>query len=110
MLLISDALAQTAASQPPSIATQVLPLILVLAVFYFIVIRPQQKRFKEHQELISSLKRGDKVVTGGGIMGKITKVDDDEHITVEIASGVEVKVVRSTVTSAVSKADAKSKD
>jgi preprotein translocase subunit YajC len=75
-----------------------LPLLLIFAVFYFVLIKPQQRRMKEHQATLAALKKGDKVVTGGGIIGKITKVaGDGDTVNVEIASGVEVTVLKSTV-------------
>jgi preprotein translocase subunit YajC len=75
---------------------QMLPLALILVVFYFLLIRPQQKRLKEHQTRIAGLRRGDTVVTSGGIVGKITKVADDE-VTVEIAPNVAVRVIKGTI-------------
>lgn len=74
-----------------------LPFVLIFVVFYFLLIRPQQKRAKEHKAMVEALKRGDKVVTSGGIIGKVSKVIDDTHVEVEIASDVKVKVVRSTI-------------
>lgn len=74
-----------------------LPLVLIFAVFYFLLIRPQQARMKEHQSLLSTLKKGDEVVTAGGIVGKITSVNANDTFTVEIAKGVEVAVVKSTI-------------
>ena len=76
---------------------QFLPLILIVVMFYFLLIRPQQKRMKDHQNMIKALKRGDVVVLASGVIGKVTKVDDTE-LGVEIATGVSVKVVRSMVT------------
>lgn len=73
-----------------------LPLVMIFVIFYFLLIRPQQKRFKQHQVVLSNLKKGDMVVTGGGKIGKITKVADDV-VTVELAPGVEVKVLKSTI-------------
>jgi preprotein translocase subunit YajC len=73
-----------------------LPLILIFVVFYFLLIRPQQKRAKEHKQMVEGLRRGDRVVTSGGLKGKISKVADDV-VEVEIASGVKVEVVRSTL-------------
>jgi len=73
-----------------------LPIILIFVVFYFLLIRPQQKKMKEHKALIASVRRGDRVVTGGGIYGLVTKVRDNE-IEVEIADGVRVKVLKSTI-------------
>jgi preprotein translocase subunit YajC len=75
-----------------------LPFVLIFVVMYFLILRPQQKRVKEHQELIKNLRRGDTVVTSGGLVGKVTKVVDDEQIEVEIADGVRVRQVRSMVT------------
>jgi preprotein translocase subunit YajC len=76
-----------------------LPLIFIFAIFYFLLIRPQQKRFRAHQDMVAAVKKGDNVVTGGGFVGKITRVADDAHVMVEIAPGVEVKVVKTTLTS-----------
>ncbi|MEN9855132.1 MAG: hypothetical protein RL186_190 [Pseudomonadota bacterium] len=81
---------------PEAFLLQLLPLVMILVVFYFLLIRPQQKRLKEHQERIDGLRRGDTVVTSGGIVGKITKVADDE-VTVEIAPNVSVRVVKGTI-------------
>ena len=75
---------------------QFVPLIAVFVIFYLLMIRPQQRRVKEHQASIAAVKKGDDVVTGGGIRGKVTKVGDDEA-EVEIASGVKVRVVKSTI-------------
>src|SRR5215470_12758653 len=76
----------------------IVPMVLVVVIMYFVAVRPQQKRAKEHQELIKNLRRGDMVVTSGGLMGKVTKVVDDEQIEVEIADGVRVRQVRSMIT------------
>lgn len=76
--------------------TQFIPLILIFVIMYFLMIRPQQKRMKEHREMVASIARGDQVVTAGGLIGKVSNVMDDQ-IEVEIAQGVKVKVVRSTV-------------
>ena len=82
------------------------PLILVFAIMYFLLIRPQQKKLKEHQAMVSALRRGDQVVTAGGIVGRVTKVKDTENeVEVEIAQGVNVRVVRSTITTVVSKTE-----
>ena len=76
---------------------QLLPFVLIFVIMYFLILRPQQKRAKEHQELIKNLRRGDTVITSGGLVGKVTKVVDDEQIEVEIADGVRVRQVRSMV-------------
>ena len=83
-----------------AMAMQIAPLVLLFVVFYFLLIRPQQKRMKEHQAKVESAKRGDTVVTGGGIVGKVIKTDD-VYAEVEIATGVKVKVVKSTLTDVV---------
>jgi len=81
-----------------SLTSYVIPMVLVFVIMYFVALRPQQKRVKEHQELIKNLRRGDTVITSGGLVGKVTKVVDDEQIEVEIADGVRVRQVRSMVT------------
>ncbi len=74
----------------------IVPTMLIIGIMYFLMIRPQQKRLKEHQAMVANIRRGDTVVTSGGIIGKVTKVDDQE-LQVEIAEGVKIKIVRSTV-------------
>jgi preprotein translocase subunit YajC len=74
-----------------------LPLVLIFVVFYFLLIRPQQKKLKDHKGMLEALRRGDRVVTGGGIIGTITKVGADDELVVEIAEGVRVRVLRSTI-------------
>ncbi len=78
---------------------QFIPLILIFVIFYFFLIRPQQKKIKDHKNMVSNLKRGDDVVTSGGIVGKIEKVYDDDKIDVVIADNVTIKVIRSTISS-----------
>lgn len=101
----ATAFAQAAdAAAPAGGASQfagILPLVLIFFVFYFLLIKPQQKRLKEHQAMQASLKKGDEIVTGGGIVGRITKAGEGDTITVEIAKGVEVSVLKSTVNSLV---------
>ena len=79
-----------------------LPLVLIFVIFYFLMIRPQQKRMKEHQATIAAVKKGDDVVTAGGVRGRVTKVTDDE-VEVEIASNVRVRVVKSTLSNVLTK-------
>ena len=74
----------------------ILPWLLIFVIFYVLMIRPQQRRVKEHQAAIAAVKKGDDVITGGGIRGRVTKVGDDE-VEVEIANGVKVRVVKSTI-------------
>ena len=81
-------------------AMQILPLILIFAVMYFLLIRPQQKKAKEHQTMLQSLKKGDQVITGGGIYARVTGMDD-ATLTVEIADKVRIKVSRGSVSAVV---------
>lgn len=92
---------------PPSVGMQdqLIMLVFIVLIFYFLVIRPQSKKFKQHQDMVASLKRGDKVVTGGGIEGKIARILEDGRAVVEIAPNVEVTVVKSTVTELVSRTE-----
>lgn len=84
---------------------QVIPLILILVIMYFFLIRPQQKKAKDHQAMVAALRRGDEVVTQGGLIGKVTKVKDDTEVEVEVASGVKVRVVRPTIAQVRSKTE-----
>ncbi|OWU83271.1 preprotein translocase subunit YajC [Oceanicola sp. 22II-s10i] len=84
---------------------QFVPLILIFAIMYFLLIRPQQKKLKDHQAMVSAVRRGDMVVTQGGIVGKIAKVRDDNEVEVEIAEGVKVRVVKSTIAQVLSKTE-----
>ncbi len=76
---------------------QFLPFILILVIFYFLMIRPQQRRVKQHQEMVKNLRRGDTIITSGGMVGKVTKVIDDDQVEVEIADGVRVRQMRGMV-------------
>ncbi len=84
---------------------QMLPFVLIFVVFYFLLIRPQQKRAQEHKTMVSNVRRGDVVVTAGGLVGKVTKVGEDAEVTVEIAEGVRVKVVKTTLSDIRSKTE-----
>jgi preprotein translocase subunit YajC len=77
---------------------QFMPLILIVVIMYFLILRPQQRKVKLHQEMIKALRRGDTVVTNGGLVGKVTKVVDDDQIEVEISDGVRVRQMRAMVT------------
>ena len=101
-MFISPAYAQAAGDGGSGFAT-ILPLVLIFAVFYFLLIRPQQKKAKVHREMLGSISRGDRVITGGGIMGKVTKVVNDQELAVEIAEGIKVRVQRSMVAGVISK-------
>ncbi|MCG8562522.1 MAG: preprotein translocase subunit YajC [Hyphomicrobiales bacterium] len=95
-MLITPAYAQGAQGGGDFFVT-LLPFILIFVIMYFLIIRPQQRRVKEHREMVAGVRRGDTVVTSGGIIGKVTKVTDDHELQVEIAEGVRVKVVRGTL-------------
>lgn len=84
---------------------QFVPLILIFGIMYFLLIRPQQKKAKEHQAMVAGLRRGDQIVTQGGLIGKVVKVKDDGEVEVEIADGVKVRVVQSTIATVVSKTE-----
>lgn len=103
-MFISPAFAQGAGSPGGSdFIVSLIPFILIFVIMYFLIIRPQQKRLKDHREMVSSLRRGDTVVTAGGVIGKVTKVVDDNELLVEIAEGVKVKLLRGTITDVRSK-------
>jgi preprotein translocase subunit YajC len=87
-----------------------IPLILIFAIMYFLLIRPQQKKAKEHQQMVAALRRGDLVVTQGGIIGKVSKVKDDNEVEVEIADGVKVRVVRDTIAQVINKTEPAAKE
>ena len=82
---------------------QFIPLILIFVIFYFFLIRPQQKKVKEHKLMVAALKRGDQVITSGGIVGRIEKVLDDDKVDLVISDNVTIKVVKSTIQSLLNK-------
>ena len=82
-----------------------LPIVLIFVVFYFLLIRPQQKRAKQHREMLANIRRGDRVVTGGGIYGTVTKVVSDAEVVVQIAEAVKVRIARGTIAEVVSKTE-----
>jgi preprotein translocase subunit YajC len=105
-MLITPAFAQTAGgADAGSAIASFFPLILIFLIMYFLLIRPQQKKMKELKAMIDALRRGDQVMTGGGIVGKVTKVGDDNMIEVEIATGVVVKVMKSTIATVLNKTE-----
>ena len=85
--------------------TSFVPLILIFAIMYFLLLRPQQKKLKEHKGMVAALRRGDQVLTQGGIIGKVHKVNDDGILEVEIAEGVRVRIPRSTITQVMAKTE-----
>lgn len=111
-MLISEAYAQAAGAAPggADMLASFLPLVLIFVVFWFLMIRPQQKRMKAHRALVSALKKNDKVVTNGGILGTVTKaVDGENDVEIEISANVKVRVLRSAVSEVLNRtvADAK---
>jgi len=86
---------------------QFIPLILIFVIFYFFLIRPQQKKVKEHKLMVSALKRGDDVITSGGIVGKVEKVFDDDKIDLVISENVTIKVIKSTIQNLINNTDTK---
>jgi preprotein translocase subunit YajC len=108
-MLISAAYAQgtgiTGIFDNQSALIQFLPLVLIFVVFYFLLIRPQQKKTRDHKTMLDALRRGDRVVTGGGIIGTVARAENPEEVTVDIADNVRVRVVRSTITSVLAKPD-----
>ena len=104
-MFISQAWAQAGGAGGGDFLVQLFPLILIFVVFYFLLIRPQQAKIKAQREMLAGVKRGDRVVTGGGIVGLVTKVISDNEIQVEIAEGVRVRLVKQTITDIVSRGE-----
>src|ERR1700722_5702035 len=111
-LFVNSAFAQTAGAapdapggSPSSISMSFVPLLLIMGVFYVLLIRPQQKKLDDQNKTIKALKRGDRIITAGGIHGKIIKLEGDDQLIVEIAEGVQVKVVRSTISALAAKTE-----
>jgi preprotein translocase subunit YajC len=102
---ISTAYAQGTGIFDQNALVQFLPLILIFVVFYFLLIRPQQRKAKDQKAMLGALRRGDRVVTGGGIIGTVARVDNPEEVVVDIAENVRVRVVRSTITSVLARPD-----
>jgi len=84
---------------------QLLPILLMFVIFYFLLLRPQQQRVKQHKELVENIRRGDEIVTAGGIVGKVTKVLEGREVEVEIAKDVRVRIIRDTITTVISKTE-----
>ncbi len=106
-MLISPAYAQAGGAPAGFDLISLMPLVLIFVVFYFLLIRPQQKKMKSHREMIGSIKRGDKVLTAGGIIGSVVKVEDSEDVLlVEIAKDIRVRVARGTISDVLNKPQA----
>ena len=104
-MLISPAYAQTAGGLAGGGFEMFLPFILIIVIFYFLLWRPQQKKMKQHKEMLGSLKRGDRVITGGGIIGRVARVEGDDELIVEIAPEVRVRLARGTIADVVAKGE-----
>lgn len=104
-MFATPAFAQAASGGAASAITSFVPLILIFGIMYFLLIRPQQKKVKEHRAMVEALRRGDQVVTAGGILGKVVHVGENNEVQVEIADGVKVRVLRSTISTVVSKTE-----
>jgi len=105
-MFVSPAYAQAAGGPGGFDLVSLAPLVLIFVVFYFLLIRPQQKKMKAHKAMVAAVRRGDRVVTAGGIVGTVSKVLSDTELQVEIAEGVRVRVIRSTVTDVLAKTEA----
>jgi preprotein translocase subunit YajC len=104
-MFISEALAQTGGGSGTDSLVSFLPLVAIVVVFYFMLFRPQQQKAKKHRELLAGIRRGDRVVTAGGIIGTVNKVLSDTELQVEIAEGVRVRLLRGTVTEILAKTE-----
>ncbi|MEZ5868206.1 preprotein translocase subunit YajC [Defluviimonas denitrificans] len=105
-MFITPAYAQAAGGAAANPIMQFLPLILIFAIMYFLMIRPQQKKAKEHKAMVEALRRGDQVITQGGVIGKVSRVKEGENeVEVEIADGVKVRVVKSTIVQVLNKTE-----
>lgn len=96
-MFITEAYAQAGGAPGGGLIIQLLPFVLILGIMYLLIIRPQQKRLKDHRDLIASIRRNDTVVTAGGMVGKVTKLIGDAELQVELAEGVRVRVIRNTI-------------
>ena len=104
-MFVTPAFAQSGAEGGAGLLVSLMPFILIFAIMWFLIIRPQRQKMKQHQEMIAAIRRGDVVVTGGGLIGKVSKVIDDREVQVEIAEGVRVRVARPMISEVRAKAE-----
>src|SRR5260221_1548765 len=104
-MFVTTAYAQRLSLGDNQAMMQFLPLVLIFVVFYFLLIRPQQKRAKEHKTMLSALRRGDRIITGGGFIGTVAKVVGDDEVLVDLAENTRVRVLRSTITSVLARTE-----
>lgn len=107
-MLISPAHAQSLGGS--GALESLLPLVLIFVVFYFLLIRPQQKKQKQHREMLQALRRGDRIVTAGGIIGQITKINSESELTLEIAESVRVRVARGMISDVLAKTESQEEE
>ena len=104
-MFITPAFAQAAGSDTNGMLMSLLPFALIFVIMYFLILKPQQKKLKDHQELVKNIRRGDTVVTNGGLVGKVTKVVDDEQIEIEVSDGVRIRQMRQMIATVRSKSE-----
>ncbi|MBL3596960.1 preprotein translocase subunit YajC [Rhodovulum sulfidophilum] len=104
-MFATPAFAQAAGGGAAGAFGSFLPLILIFAIMYFLLIRPQQKKAKQHKAMVDALRRGDQIVTQGGIIGKVSKVKDDAEVEIEVAENVRIRVVRQTISQVLNKTE-----
>jgi preprotein translocase subunit YajC len=104
-MFISEAWAQGTGAGGSDFLVQLFPLVLIFIVFYFLLIRPQQSKMRQQREMLAGVKRGDRIVTGGGIIGLVTKVIGDNELQVELAEGVRVRIIKGTITDIITRGE-----
>ena len=109
-MLITPAYAQAAGGDATSMLTSLLPFALIFVIMYFLILRPQQKRVKDHAEMVKNLRRGDTIVTSGGLVGKVTKVVDDDQVELEIGDGIRIRQMRQMITTVRAKGEPAKED
>ena len=109
-MLITPAYAQAAGGDTSGMLVQLAPLALIFVVFYFLLIRPQQTKAKQHRTMLDALRRGDRIVTGGGLIGTVAKIVNNDEVQIDLAENVRVRVVRSTIAQVLAKPEPVAKD